>query len=113
MAAKTRLSLFGLSLRSVSQFEDRNEDDTDELFATTIERVRYLTGHDAQFTTAEGAVWEMKNIRRRLRRIEASDSVVFKGASMGYLFIRRPADGREKAVQSIDLPSLPRSLTTP
>jgi len=85
---ETRRSLFGFSLPSVGLFDDDGEDEEEELFSTTIERVRYLSSRKAQFTTAEGAVWEMKNIPRRLREIEPGDTVVFKGASMGYFYIR-------------------------
>ena len=85
---EARRSLFGFALPSVGLFDDDGEDEEEELFSTTIERVRYLSGRKAQFTTAEGAVWEMKNIPRRLREIEPGDTVVFKGASMGYFYIR-------------------------
>ena len=84
---ETRRSLFGFSLPDIGLFGGE-DDEEEELFTTTITRVRYSSARRAQFTTAEGAVWEMKNIPRRLRRIEPGDSVEFKEASLGYFFVR-------------------------
>lgn len=87
---KTKRQLFGFSLPKIKLFggPDGEEDDKDKLFETTITRARYLSAKKARFTTAEGAVWEMKNIPRRLRKIKAGDTVKFKQASLGYYFIR-------------------------
>ena len=84
---QTRRSLFGFSLPDIGLFGG-DDDEDEELFTTTITRVRYSSARRAQFTTEEGAVWEMKNIPRRLRRIEPGDSVEFKEASLGYYFVR-------------------------
>ena len=84
---ETRRSLFGFSLPDIGLFGGDDEEE-DELFTTTISRVRYSSGRRAQITTEEGAVWEMKNIPRRLRRIEPGDSIEFKEASLGYYFLR-------------------------
>lgn len=86
---QTRRSLFGFNLPNLGLFGGSDEDEEeDELFTTTIASVRYLSSRKARFTTAEGAVWEMKNIPRRLRPIEAGDTVEFKPASLGYFFVR-------------------------
>jgi len=86
---QTRRSLFGFNLPDLGIFgSDGDDGDEDELFTTTIVSARYLSGRKARFTTAEGAVWEMKNIPRRLRRIQEGDSVEFKPAALGYFFVR-------------------------
>ncbi len=86
---ETRRSLFGFNLPDIGIFDgDGNDEDEEELFTTTVERVRYLTSRRARLTTAEGAVWEMNNIPSRLRRIERGDAVEFKGASLGFFFLR-------------------------
>ena len=85
---QTRRSLFGFKLPDIGLFGDGEGEEEDELFSTTIERARYFSNKHIQFTTAEGAVWEMKNAPRRLRRIEPGDTVVFKPASFGYFFVR-------------------------
>jgi len=85
---QTRRSLFGFNLPNLRIFGSDEEEDEDELFTTTIESVRYLSGRKARFTTAEGAVWEMKNIPRRLRRIEPGDTAEFKPAALGFFFVR-------------------------
>ncbi len=85
---QTRRSLFGFNLPDLNIFGSDGEEEEDELFTTTVERVRYLSGRKARVTTAEGAVWEMKNIPRRLRRIEPGDTVEFKPAALGYFFLR-------------------------
>jgi hypothetical protein len=85
---QTRRSLFGFNLPDLGIFGSDEEEDEDELFTTTIESVRYLSGRKARFTTAEGAVWEMKNIPRRLRRIQPGDTAEFKPAALGYFFVR-------------------------
>ena len=86
---ETRRSLFGFTLPNIGLFGGGDDDEEDdETLTTTIEFVRYLSSRKAQITTAEGAVWEMKNIPRRQRRIEPGDTVVFKKASLGYFFLR-------------------------
>ena len=85
---QTRRSLFGFNLPNLDIFGSGEEEEEDELFTTTIVSARYLSGRKARFTTAEGAVWEMKNIPRRLRRIQEGDSVEFKPGALGYFFIR-------------------------
>ncbi|MEE4212837.1 MAG: hypothetical protein V2I43_26625 [Parvularcula sp.] len=87
---QTRRSLFGYRIPDLGIFGGGEEvgDNSDELFETTIERARYLSSKRVQFTTAEGAVWEMKNVPRRLRQIEPGDAVVFKPAALGYFFVR-------------------------
>ena len=85
---QTRRSLFGFSLPDLGIFGGEDEENSDELFTTTVQSVRYLSGRKARLITAEGAVWEIKNIPRRLRDIEPGDSVEFKQAAMGYFFLR-------------------------
>lgn len=86
---ETRRSLFGFALPDIKLFGgDAGEEEDDELFRTTITNVRYFSAKKAQFTTAEGAVWEMRNIPRRLRDIEPGHEVEFKPASFGYFFVR-------------------------
>ncbi len=84
---QTRRSLFGFSLPNLGIFGG-DDDEEEELFTTTITNVRYFSRRHAQFTTEEGAVWEMKNIPRRLRTIDPGDSVEFKEATFGYFFVR-------------------------
>ncbi len=85
---QTRRSLFGFNLPDLGIFGSEEDEGEEELFTTTIVSARYLSSRKARFTTAEGAVWEMKNIPRRLRRIQEGDSVEFKPAALGYFFIR-------------------------
>lgn len=86
---QTRRSLFGFALPKINLFGSEDEDqDSDELFRTTITNVRYTSSSQARFTTAEGAVWEMRNIPRRLRTIEPGQEVEFKPATFGYFFVR-------------------------
>lgn len=88
---RTRRSLFGFNLPDLGIFggdDDGNGGEDDELFETTITSARYMSRKNVRFTTAEGAVWEMKNVPRRLRPIEAGDTVTFKPASLGYYFVR-------------------------
>ncbi len=84
---ETRRSLFGFSIPDLGIFGGDDEDE-DELFETTIESVRYVGRSQVRFTTAEGAVWEMNNVPRRLRQIRAGDRVVFKDAALGTFFVR-------------------------
>ncbi|MCK0129094.1 type VI secretion protein [Erythrobacter sp. F6033] len=86
-AKKTRRSLFGFALPDIGIFGG-GDDEEDELFETTITSARYLSGKKIRFTTAEGAVWEMKNVPRRLQQIKSGDKAVFKQASMGTFFVR-------------------------
>lgn len=89
---QTRRSLFGFNVPDVGILKDdkreEDEDGEDELFETTITKVRYRSSKKAQFTTQEGAVWELNSIPRRLRRIEPGAVAVFKPASFNYYFIR-------------------------
>lgn len=84
---QTRRSLFGFSLPNLGIFGG-GDDEEEELFTTTIESVRYSGRGQVRFTTAEGAVWEMSNVPRRMRQIRAGNSVEFKEASLGYYFVR-------------------------
>ncbi len=86
---ETRRSLFGFTLPDIDLFGGGDEDEEeDELFQTTIESVRYIGRRGARFTTAEGAVWEMSNVPRRMRQIRPGDEVIFREASLGYFFVR-------------------------
>ncbi|BDI60408.1 hypothetical protein MACH05_09680 [Qipengyuania nanhaisediminis] len=86
---QTRRSLFGFSLPNIGLFGGGDDDEEeDELFTTTIASVRYTGRTGARFTTAEGAVWEMNNVPRRLRTIRVGDEVEFKPGSFGYYFVR-------------------------
>lgn len=86
---QTKRSLFGFNVPNIKIFGDGRDDaEQDGLFRTTIASVQYLSSRSARFTTAEGAVWEMKDIPRRLRRIEEGDTAEFKGAALGTFFIR-------------------------
>ena len=84
---ETKRKLFGFSLPKIGLFGG-GDGDEDELFETTITSARYVDSKTVRFTTAEGAVWQMNNVPRRLRRIEKGDSVAFKKASLGTYFIR-------------------------
>ncbi len=86
---QTRRSLFGFNLPNLGLFGGDDDDEkSDELFETTISSARYQGRRKVRFTTAEGAVWEMNNVPRRLRAIEVGDPVVFKPASLGFYFVR-------------------------
>lgn len=85
---QTRRSLFGFNLPDIGLFGGDDDEEEEELFTTTIESVRYTGRNSLRFTTAEGAVWEMRDIPRRLRTVEAGDTAEFKGASFNTFFIR-------------------------
>ncbi|GMN03272.1 hypothetical protein [Erythrobacter sp. MTPC3] len=88
-ARETRRSLFGFNLPDLGIFGGGDdEEEKDELFETTITSARYLSSKTVRFTTAEGAVWEMKNLPRRLRTIKSGDTAIFKEASLGTYFVR-------------------------
>ena len=84
---QTRRSLFGFSLPDLGIFGGDDEEE-DELFETTIVSARYFGRNSVRFTTAEGAVWEINNIPRRLRTIREGNRVVFRPATFGYFFVR-------------------------
>ena len=87
---ETRRSLFGFSLPRIGLFSGDGDDEPNESreLETTIESVRYFGRGKVRFTTAEGAVWEMNNVPRRMRSIEVGNTVVFRKASLGYFFVR-------------------------
>lgn len=85
---QTRRSLFGFRLPSLGIFGKNDDEEVEELFTTTVQSVRYLSGRAARITTAEGAVWEMNNIPRNRRRFEPGDTIEFKEASLGFYFLR-------------------------
>ena len=84
---ETRRSLFGFSLPNL-RILGTSEEETDELFTTTLASVRYTGRSSARVTTAEGAVWEMNNIPSNRRDFEVGDTVEFKEASLGFYFLR-------------------------
>jgi len=85
----TRRQLFGFSLPDIGIFEgDEKDREATDTLTTTITSVRYRARRRAEFTTAEGARWEIFKIPRRLADIEPGDEVEFKKASMGTFFIR-------------------------
>ncbi|MAY19091.1 MAG: hypothetical protein CL955_00540 [Erythrobacteraceae bacterium] len=85
---QTRRSLFGFSLPDLGIFGGSDEEESQELFTTTLANVRYTGRNSARVTTAEGAVWEMNNIPSSRRRFEVGDEVKFKEASLGFYFLR-------------------------
>jgi len=85
---ETRRSLFGFSIPDLGIFGGDDDEEEDELFETTIVSARYFGRNSVRFTTAEGAVWEMNNIPRRLRTIREGNTVIFRPASFGYYFVR-------------------------
>jgi hypothetical protein len=87
---KTKRQLFGISVPDLDilKGKDDSPDETDELFETTIASGRQTGPSSWRFTTAEGAVWEINNPPRKLAPISAGDKVVFKKASLGYIFNR-------------------------
>jgi len=86
---RTRRSLFGFNLPDLDLLGSGSDaSDDDELFETTITQAQYASAKKVRFTTSEGAIWEMRNVPRRLRRIESGDTVTFKPASFGYYFVR-------------------------
>ena len=86
---ETRRSLFGFTLPRIGLFSGDGEDEEEnEELETTIASVRYVSRGTVRFTTAEGAVWEMNNVPRRMRTIKEGDRVVFRKATFGYFFVR-------------------------
>ncbi|QIQ86878.1 hypothetical protein [Erythrobacter sp.] len=86
---RTRRQLFGFSVPDVGilQGDEKDAEATDTL-VTTITSVRYRPRRRAEFTTAEGARWEIFKVPARLADIEPGDEVEFKKASLGTFFIR-------------------------
>lgn len=86
---RTRRQLFGLSVPEVGILEgDEKDREATDTLTTTITSVRYRPRRRAEFTTAEGARWEIFKVPRRLADIEPGDAVEFKKASLGTVFIR-------------------------
>ncbi|MEQ8827695.1 MAG: hypothetical protein RIC82_07960, partial [Parvibaculum sp.] len=86
---RTRRQLFGLSVPDVGILagDEKDREATDTL-TTRITSVRYRPRRRAEFTTAEGARWQIFKVPRRLADIEPGDEVEFKKASLGTYFIR-------------------------
>lgn len=86
---RTRRQLFGFSVPDVGILEgDEKDREATDTLTTTITSVRYRPRRRAEFTTAEGARWEIFKVPRRLADIEPGDEVEFKKASLGTFFIR-------------------------
>ena len=86
---RTRRQLFGFTLPDLDLLKgDTTDTQTGDLFETTITGARRLSAKEWRFTTEEGAVWEITSAPQRLAPIKAGDTVVFKGASFGFYFIR-------------------------
>lgn len=86
-ARQTRRSLFGFKLPNIGILGG-NDDEKDELFETTIQSARFIGSRELRLVTAEGAVWELKNIPRRLQPVKPGDTAIFKPGSLGTYFIR-------------------------
>ena len=86
---RTRRQLFGFSVPDIDilKGDEKDREATDTL-TTTITNVRYRPRGRAEFTTAEGARWEIFKVPTRLADIEPGDKVEFKKAAMGTFFIR-------------------------
>jgi len=85
----TRRQLFGFSVPDVGILKgDENDSEATETLTTTITSVRYRPRRRAEFTTAEGARWEIFKVPTRLADIEPGDEVELKKASLGTFFIR-------------------------
>lgn len=86
---QARRQLFGLAAPEVDLLKpDEGEEVDNKYLESQIVSVRYLSRQKIQFTTTEGALWEIKRAPKRLKRVEAGDKVVFKKASLGSFFIR-------------------------
>lgn len=86
---RTRRQLFGFSVPDVGILQGDGKDaEAGDTLTTTITSVRYGPRRRIEFTTSEGARWRISRAPRRLRTIEAGDSVEFKKASLGTFFIR-------------------------
>ena len=86
---RTRRQLFGFSVPNVGILEgDEDDREATDTLTTTITSVRYRPRRAAEFTTAEGARWEIFKVPARLADIEPGDEVEFKKASLGTFFIR-------------------------
>lgn len=87
---KTRRQLFGITMPDIAilKGDGKDEEVASDLFETTIASGRQTGQSSWRFTTAEGAVWEVNNLPRKLAPINPGDKVVFKKATLGYYFIR-------------------------
>ncbi|AOL24407.1 hypothetical protein Ga0102493_11264 [Erythrobacter litoralis] len=86
---RTRRQLFGFSVPDVGILKgDEKDSEATETLTTTITSVRYRPRRRAEFTTAEGARWEIFKVPTRLADIEPGDEVELKKASLGTFFIR-------------------------
>jgi len=85
---ETRRSLFGFVLPDIDLFGSDEDEEDDGRFTTTIQSARYFGRGSVRFTTAEGAVWEISRVPRRMRVIREGNEVTFREASLGYFFIR-------------------------
>jgi hypothetical protein len=86
---RTKRQLFGFSVPNVGILAgDEDDVDNDKSFSTTIASASALPNDGWRFTTAEGAVWEIKSPLRRLAPIKPGDTVEFKKAALGSYFIR-------------------------
>lgn len=87
---KTRRQLFGTGAPELDilKSNDPDGDDSSELLETSITSAVKTGAASWRFTTAEGAVWEIKNPPRKLAPLMPGDKVVFKKATLGFFFVR-------------------------
>ncbi|WP_369025825.1 hypothetical protein [Qipengyuania sp. RANM35] len=100
---KTRRKLFGFSLPDFGIFgkkdkEGKDEEEIQEL-ETTIASVSGSHGTGYTIRTAEGAVWRIDQVPRRLLEPKSGDKLLIKNAALSSYFIRINDQGGVKAVR--------------
>ena len=100
---KTRRSLFGFSVPDLGLFGKRDTDgeDKDEIreLETTIASVSGSHGSGYTIRTAEGAVWRINDVPRRLLEPRVGDELLIKDGALSAYFIRINNQGGVKAAR--------------
>ena len=100
---KTRRSLFGFSLPDLGIFGKRGDGDSEEdeikELETTVAAVggSYSTGYTIR--TAEGAVWRISDVPRRMLTPKVGEKMVIKSGALSAYFVRIGDQGGVKAVR--------------
>lgn len=99
---KTRRTLFGFALPDLGIFgrgdkaKEKDTADEIEVLNTTIASAR-STGDGIEITTAEGAIWLISSLPRRLMTPRAGQTVELRKGSLSSYFMRINGQGGVKA----------------
>jgi hypothetical protein len=89
---ETRRKLFGFSLPDFSLFKDKGTRDEEKIenLTTSISAVRRADSRTPGWllTTAEGAVWELTNVPRRMMTPKVGQPMEIRSASLSSYFVR-------------------------